>query len=154
MRRSHRKKSDIQVSLRNTKVNTVISKTGPSYDATNLYRADNTAIKQSSDVPITSNPYYEVSTKSSNSKGGECEYNYALPYQIKEHSDCIKLDNNPSYKPITVKEARLTVFSANNKAHQSSCSAATEQCHYVNAYVANTKQTGEDEDCHCYSTVK
>ena len=122
MRRSHRKKEDHQVSRWKTKLNTVITKTNPVYDATNLDRAGSNTIKQGSDVPITANPSYKVSTKSSNSKRVEDGYTYALPYQIKEH--------------------------------QSSCSAVTEQRHYVNAHVANTKLTGGDGDYHYYSTVK
>ena len=68
-RRSCRKKSSDagnQVSQRKTELNTAISKTNPIYDA--IIKPDGVDNKQGSDVPITINPSYKVSTKSSIAK--------------------------------------------------------------------------------------
>ena len=155
-RRSCKKKSsdaDNQISDRKTELNTVISKTNPVYYAINRDRVDKNVIKQGSNVPVTTNPSYNVSTISSNSKSGEDEYNYAQPYQIKEYSDYVNISTNLCRR-LNKSEDRTAGFGAITKNHQSSSSAIPEQRHYVNVYVANTKPTGEDEDSHYYSTVK
>ena len=153
-RRSCRKKSSDagnQVSQRKTELNTAISKTNPIYDA--IIKLDSVDNKQGSDVSIITNPSYEVSNKFNDSNAGKDEYNYALPYQIKEHSDHINMAASSSHR-LNKSEDRTTVFGANTKSHQSSCSAIHKQCHYVNACVTNTKPTGKDEDSHYYSTIK
>ena len=139
MRRSHRKKGSHVVN--NTiKINTnVTTENNPSYDVTKGDAVDNvydTINPGGSDVPITTNPSYNVHTKPY-SKTSEDDYNYVQPNELipDQHSeDTIKMDTNPSYG-VNTREDRATTFNATSdtKAHQSSHDATTKQYDY--AYV-------------------
>ena len=139
MRKSHRKKELCAVN-NTTKLNTnVTTKDNPSYDVTKANTVDysyDTINPGDSDVPITTNPSYNVHTKLY-SKTSEDEYNYVQPNELipnKHLEDIIKMDTNPSYG-INTREDRATPFNATSdtKAHQSSHDATTKQYDY--AYV-------------------
>ena len=137
MRRSHRKKG-LHVANNTTILNTdVTMDDNPSYDVTKvdtLYHSYDTITP---DVPITTNPSYNVHTKPY-SKTSEDDYNYVQPNELipDQHSDgTIKMDTNPSYG-VNAREDRATTFNnviLDTKAHQSSHDATTKQYDY--AYV-------------------
>ena len=101
-----------------------------------MYHSYDTINPGGSDVPITTNPSYNVHTKL-NSKTSEDDYNYVQPNKLipnKHSEDTIKMDTNPSYG-VNTGEDRATTFNATSdtKAHQSSHDATTKQYDY--AYV-------------------
>ena len=139
MRRSHRKKG-LHIAKNTTKLSTdVTMDNNPSYDVTkaNSVHYSYDAINPGgSDVPITTNPSYNVHTKLY-SKTSEDDYNYVQPNELipnKHLEDTIKMDTNPSYG-VNTREDRATTFNATSdtKAHQSSHDATTKQYDY--AYV-------------------
>ena len=85
MRRSHRKTGSHVVDNA-TKLNTdVAMQYNPSYDVTKVHYIYDTINPGGSDVPITTNPSYNVHTKPY-SKTSEDEYNYAQPNEPTQHS--------------------------------------------------------------------
>ena len=100
MRRSHMKKEDDKITYTTSKLNTdVTMDSNPSYDVTKVdtvnYSYD-TINPGGSDVPITTNPYYNVHTKPY-SKTSEDDYNYVQPNELMQHSDVggyIKINPN------------------------------------------------------------
>jgi len=116
-----------------TKVNTAITiEHNPSYDIIKTNKVD-----YSSDVPITPNLSYGVTTKPY-SKATEDDYNYVQSKEFNQHTDLdktIKLDINPSYgisrgKDKTTVAFSETVTKSNTKAHDSSHNATITQCNY------------------------
>ena len=80
----------------------------------------------------------------------ENESNYAQSSysELKQHSDSIKMDANPSYGVTMPAEDRITLFCTSNSdtnCHQSSCTSATKQYDYAYAHANNTKSTGDGE---------
>ena len=139
MRRSHRKKG-LHVAKNTIIFNTdVTMDDNPSYDVTKvdtLYHSYDTINPGDSNVPITTNPSYNVHTKPY-SKTSEDDYNYVQPKLIPDqHSEgTSKMDTNPSYG-VNVKENRAKNFNnviLDTKAHQSSHDATNKQYDY--AYV-------------------
>ena len=83
-----------------TKINTnIIFENNPSYDVTKANTVDysyDTINPGGSDVPITTNPSYNVHTKPY-SKTSEDDYNYVQPNELMQHSDVdgyIKINPN------------------------------------------------------------
>ena len=159
MRRSHRKKG-LHVVDNTIKLNTDITidqnpsydvtiDRNPSYDVTidhnpsyNVTKANtvdysyDTINPGGSDVPMTTNPSYNVHTKPY-SKTSEDEYNYVQPNELiaDQHPEgTIKMETNPSYG-VNTREDRATMLNATSdiKAHHSSHDATTKQYDY--AYV-------------------
>ena len=140
MRRSHRKKESHVVD--NTiKLNTNVTiDHNPSYDVTKANTVDysyDTINPGGSDVPMTTNPSYNVHTKPY-SKTSEDEYNYVQPNELipDQHPEgIIKMETNPSYG-VSTREDRATAFNATSdtKAHQSSHDATTKQYDYAYVY--------------------
>ena len=89
MRRSHRKKG-LHIANNTTILNTdVTMDNNPSYDITKVDTVDysyDTINPGDSDVPITTNPSYNVHTKPY-SKTSEDDYNYVQPNEPMQHSD-------------------------------------------------------------------
>ena len=131
MRRCHQKALSYKLMSKN-----VTYHSNPLYDVKakavdSLY---NTIKPGDSDVPITSNPSYNVPTL----PYSEDElYNYIQPNEFNQHSDTIKMHTNPSYRHgLTVGEDRATAFSttaADTKASHSSHDATTEEYDYAYA---------------------
>ena len=125
MRRSRNKKT---FSLNSTnynasKLNTqVMIENNPSYDVT---KADYSCNKQrDTDIPITVNPSYGVSTKPYIGTN-EDNYNYVKPNESNEYldlEDAIKMDTNPSYG-VTTGDRSTT--------HQSSHNATIKEYDHV-----------------------
>ena len=140
MRRSHKKKGSHVVD--NTiKLNTNVTiDHNPSYDVTKASTVDysyDTINPGGSDVPITTNPSYNVHTKPY-SKPSEDKYNYVQPNELipDQHPEgTIKMETNPSYG-VNTREDRATAFNATSdtKAHQSSHDATTKQYDYANVH--------------------
>jgi len=86
-----------------------------------------------SDVPVTPNPSYSVTTKPYSKTSEDDDYNYVQPNELNQKSDfdkTIKMDINPSYGISTGKD-RAIAFSTAKKAHHSSHNATTEQYNYI-----------------------
>ena len=151
MRRSHRKKGS-HVDDNTIKLNTNVTidhnpsydvtiDHNPSYDITKANTVDylyDTINPGGSDVPITTNPSYNVHT-TPYSKTSEDEYNYVQPNEFipDQHPEgTIKMETSPSYG-VNTREDRATLFNATSdtEAHQSSHDATTKQYDY--AYVHN-----------------
>ena len=129
MRRCHQK-ADNDVSYNTTKLNTDVTiHPNPSYDVAKANTVDslyNTIKPGDSDVPITTNPSYNVPTKPY-SKTSEDKYSYIQPNEFNQLSgleDTIKMDTNPSYG-VTTGGDRATAFSAH-----SDIKATTKQYDY------------------------
>ena len=132
MRRCY-KKADKNVPYTTTELNKdVTHHSNLSYDIAKANTVDSlydTIKPGDSDVPITSNPSYNVPTK----PYSEDEYNYVQPNEYNQHSDLedtIKMDTNPSYG-LTTGEDRATAFSATKADHSSH--ATTEEYDYAYA---------------------
>ena len=115
MRRSHRKRDD-KVTYSTGKLSTDVTvDCSQSCDVFNSNIVDHlysTIEPGDSDVPITTNPSYNVHTKPY-SKTSEDEYNYVQPNEHMQHSDfddTIKMDTNPSYG-VSIEGDRGTTFS-------------------------------------------
>ena len=139
MKGSHRKKGSHVVNS-TTKINTNVTiENNLSYDVTKANSVDysyDTINPGGSDVPITTNPSYNIHTKPY-SKTSEDDYNDVQPNELipDQHSEgTIKMNTNPSYG-VNTREDRATTFNATSdtKAHQSSHDATTKQYDY--AYV-------------------
>ena len=134
IRRSHMKKGST-VDGNTTKLNTDLTiDNNPSYDITKTNTSDHsysTIKPQGSDVPITSNPSYNVPTKPY-SKTSEDDYNYVQPNEFVQHLELegtIKMQTNPSYG-VNIQEERVAATSSDTT-HQSSHDAMTEQYDYA-----------------------
>ena len=122
MKRYQKKKAssvDDRVSYSATKLNTNVSiEQNPSY----VINVDNNTIKPAGDVdvPITSNPSYNVHTK--HMETIKMDTNPLYGVSKGSSSKAIKMDTNPSYG-----EARATGFAigSDTNAQQSSCNATT-----------------------------
>jgi len=115
-----------------TKLNAAVTiEHNPSYDI------KTNKVDYSSDVPVTPNPSYGVTTKPY-SKATEDDYNYVQSNEFNQHTDLdktIKLDINPSYGISRGKDRATSVFSEtvtkfNTKAHDSSHNGTIAQCDY------------------------
>ena len=142
VRRCHRKgHNKLSYNFTELKHKDVAIYRDPSYDVTKANTVDSSysLIKPGdSDVPITTNPSYNVPTKPY-SKTGEDEYNYVQPNEFNQHSDSdesIKIITNPSYIGVVSEEDRATIFNATSdaKAHYPSYNATTKEYDYAYAH--------------------
>ena len=126
MRRSHRKATfPVDNKAHNESANVSIEK-NPVTKFSTMDHAYSAIKPGESDIPITTNPSYNVPTKPY-SKASESDCNYVQPNESDEYLDLedgIKMDANPSYR-VTTRD-RTT-------AHQSSHDATTKDYDY--AYV-------------------
>ena len=147
MRRSYRKWTfpvDAKVLYNTTELNeNVTIENNPSYDhVVKLNRVNNSTIKpvRGSDVPITTNPSYDVHTKPY-SKTSEDEYSYVQSNKFFHHSDLdgtIKMDTDPAYG-VSTGEEKATAFSTTV-----TNSATTKQYNYDYFLHYNTSATTTD----------